>query len=124
MDWTVFSYSLPSKSRSGARVMVWRRLCRLGAIATTSGVYVLPAGDECIEALQWLAQETRQAGGDALLVRAAQFEGLSDTQLIAQFNQARTHDYGELDAQAAALEKASRSKRRAAAHTELQDALG
>ena len=52
-------------------------------LATTSGVYVLPARDECIEALQWLAQETRQAGGDALLVRAAQFEGLSDTQLIA-----------------------------------------
>jgi len=71
MNWVVFSYSLPAKSSSGARVAVWRRLGRLGAISTTSAVYILPARDECVEALQWLAQETQQAGGDALIMRVA-----------------------------------------------------
>ncbi len=123
MHWIVFSYSLPARSRSGARVMVWRRLSRLGAVATTSGVYVLPARDECVEALQWLAQETRQAKGDALLVRVAQFEGLSDTQLIDTFNRAREEEYRALDAQAALLEKASRSKARLDARDEAQDRL-
>jgi hypothetical protein len=57
MKWLVFSYSLPSKSRSSPRVTLWRRLRRLGSISVKTGVYPLPARDECIEAFQWLAQE-------------------------------------------------------------------
>ena len=124
MHWVVFSYSLPAKSRSSPRVAVWRRLGRLGAVSTTSGVYVLPARDECVEALQWLAQETRQAKGEALVMRVEQFEGLTDTQLIEQFNQSRQAEYRDVDAQAAELEKASKSKRRVEEHAELQEWLG
>ena len=88
----VFSYTLPAKPRSSLRVSIWRRLGRLGAISTTSGVYILPAREECVEALQWLAQETRQANGDALIMRVDQFEGLADAQLIELFNQARARE--------------------------------
>src|SRR5579864_4872286 len=105
MAWIVFSYSLPSAGRSSPRVAVWRRLRALGAVSPKGGVYVLPARDECVEAFQWLAQEVEQAKGEALLMRVERFEGLSDTQLIALFQEARKDDYAALDAEAAALEK-------------------
>lgn len=111
MPWLVFSYSLPSKSKSAPRVTIWRRLGRLGAISPTSGVYLLPARDECLEAFQWLAQEIRQAKGEGLVMHVEQFEGLTDQDLVALFNKARAVKYREVEAQAVALEKALIAKR-------------
>ncbi len=105
MAWVVFSYSLPSAGRSSPRVAVWRRLRALGAVSPKGGVHVLPARDECVEAFQWLAQEVEQAKGEALLMRVERFEGLSDAQLIALFQEARKEDYAALDERAADLEK-------------------
>ncbi len=123
MAWVVFSYSFPAKTGSSPRVMVWRRLGRLGAIATTSGVYVLPARDECVEAFQWLAQETRQAKGAALVMRVDQFEGLADQQLVDLFNQARRAEYEELDRQASELEKNLSAKKKSDQLSRIQDGL-
>lgn len=123
MNWVVFSYTVPSKPRSSFRVSVWRRLGRLGALSTTSGVYILPARDECVEALQWLAQETRQAGGEALVIRVDQFEGLPDSELIARFNQARAREYEEIDTQAAAIAKAANARRKTTPAAEMQEAI-
>src|SRR5512137_1176601 len=106
MDWIVFSYSFPGKSGSGPRVNVWRRLRRLGAISPAGGVQVLPARDDCIEAFQWLAQEIRQAKGEAVVMRVEQFESLTDQQLIELFHAARAEDYQEIEGQIAELEKA------------------
>src|SRR5436853_6779127 len=77
MSWVVFSYSLPSAGRSSPRVAVWRRLRALGAISPKGGVHVLPARDECVEGLQWLAQEVEQAMGEGLLLRGVWIEGLA-----------------------------------------------
>ncbi len=93
MDWIVFTYSLPTKLRSSPRVTLWRRLRRLGAIALAGGMQVLPARDECVEAFQWLAQEIRQAKGEALVMRVQQFEGWTDQQVIELFRQARKVEY-------------------------------
>ncbi len=105
MDWLVFSYSLPTQSSSSPRVTLWRRLQRLGAISPVGSVQVLPARDECLEAFQWLAQEIRQAGGEALVMHVGQFEGLTEQQLIDLFHAARAEDYAEIDTRAAELEK-------------------
>jgi hypothetical protein len=105
MKWLVFSYSLPSKSSSSPRVTLWRRLRRLGSISVKTGVYILPARDECIEAFQWLTQEVQQAKGDALVFYVEQFEGLSDQQLIEIFREVRQQEYIEIDIQAEELEK-------------------
>lgn len=110
MDWLVFSYSLP-KSRSGPRVAVWRRLRRLGAISLAGGSHVLPAREESIEAFQWLAQEIRQAKGQALVMRVEQFEGLADQDLIQMFNLARAADYQGLDAAVAQIENQTGARR-------------
>lgn len=112
MNWVVFSYSLPSKARSSPRVAVWRRLRSIGAVAPKSGVYVLPARDECVEAFQWLAQEVEQAKGETLMMRVDHFEGLNDAQLIAFFQNARRRDYEAIDVRAGQLEKTLGSKRK------------
>ncbi|HYN87569.1 MAG TPA: chromate resistance protein ChrB domain-containing protein [Ardenticatenaceae bacterium] len=106
MDWVVFAYSLPSK-HSSPRVTLWRRLRRRGVISPTGGVSILPARDDCIEAFHWLAEEIRQAEGDALVMRVQRFDGLSDQQVIELFREARRGDYAELDAQLAELEAAT-----------------
>jgi hypothetical protein len=105
MPWLALSYSLPSASRSSPRVTIWRRLKRLGVLSMAGGAYILPARDACVEAFQWLAQEIRQAEGEALIMRVDQFDGLSDAQVIARFQEARSKDYAELEAQVANLEQ-------------------
>src|SRR5262245_31994333 len=105
MPWLVLSYSLPAASRSSPRVTIWRRLKRLGVLPLAGGSHVLPARDTCVEAFQWLAQEIRQAEGDALIMRVEEFDGLSDAQVIARFQEARGNDYSELEAQLGTLEQ-------------------
>ncbi|MBD1915866.1 chromate resistance protein [Phormidium sp. FACHB-322] len=100
----VFTYSLPSKS-SSPRVTLWRRLRRIGAIAL-SGVQILPDRDACLEAFQWLAQEVRQAKGEALIMRVEQFEGVSSQSMINRFHEVRREDYTELEAKVTELEMA------------------
>lgn len=112
MAWVVFSYSLPSKARSSPRVAIWRRLRSLGAASPKDGVYVLPGREECVEAFQWLGREVEQAKGSALVMRVERFEGFPDAQLIALFQDARKRDFGELDANAARLERGLRAKSR------------
>ncbi len=107
MPWIVLSYSLPSSPRSSPRVALWRRLRRLGAVSPTGGIHILPAEEECIEAFQWLAQEIRQAQGEALVMPVEQFDGLSDAQLIERFQQVRAEEYGEIEKQLATLEQAA-----------------
>jgi len=106
MGWVVFSYSLPSKASSSARVGFWRRLQRLGAVTPKAGVYVLPTRDECVEAFQWLAQEVQQAKGEAVVMRVDRFEGLSDQQLVNIFHDSCRGKYLELESEAGEVEKA------------------
>jgi hypothetical protein len=95
--WITFSYSLPTHQKSSARVTVWRRLKRLGAISPIGGISLLPGSDRCVEALQWLAQEVEKASGQAILMHVDRFDGISDETLIEQFQQARSADYAELN---------------------------
>ncbi len=95
MRWLAFSYSISSQPSSSSRVTLWRRLQKLGALALT-GSYVLPEQVDCLESFTWLGQEIKSAGGEALIMKVEQFEGLSDKELINRFNQARAEAYAEL----------------------------
>jgi hypothetical protein len=107
MQWLAFSYSLNAQAASTPRVTLWRRLKRLGAIAPTGSVYLLPAQDETWEAFQWLAQEIRSAGGEALVMRVEGFEELDEASVIALFNAVRAEEYAELETRLAAWEARS-----------------
>jgi len=96
LNWVVFSYSLPSKL-SSPRVSVWRQLKHVGAISPVSGAYILPADDACTETFGWLAQQVREAGGEALVMHVKEFQGLSDQALITLFHQARQENYATID---------------------------
>jgi hypothetical protein len=67
-------------------------------------MHILPTREECLEAFQWLAQEIRQAQGEALVMHVDSFEGLTDAQIVEMFCAARAKEYAEIDAQALALE--------------------
>lgn len=76
----------------------------MGAVTPVGGVYVLPAQDACVEALQWLSQEVEQADGQALIMHIEQFDGLTDRALMDLFRAARKADYAEIDQELLAIE--------------------
>ncbi|MFQ4136950.1 chromate resistance protein ChrB domain-containing protein [Nodosilinea sp. PGN35] len=110
MSWLVFSYSLPTKGQSSPRVTLWRRLKKAGAVSTKTGLHILPHRDDCLEALQWLAQEVRSAQGEALILEVGQFDGLTDPEIVELFHQARRGDYNKIRAEALALGKEAEAK--------------
>jgi hypothetical protein len=123
MNWLVFSYSLPSKTRSSPRVTLWRRLRRLGAISVKTGLYVLPVSDESFEGFQWLAQEVQQANGDALILHVDRFEGLSEDRLREMFREVRQQEYIEIEIQAEELEKKITSKEQIEDDKKIKEAI-
>jgi len=54
---------VPSTPRSA----VWRKLKRLGAAQLVDGLVTLPADARTREALEWIAQEVIEYGGEAVL---------------------------------------------------------
>lgn len=100
MTWIALTYSLPSGSSSSPRVAVWRRLRQLGAVSPTGSLYFLPRREETLEALEWLAQEIREAGGEALVLRIDHLEGDAEERLIELFRGARAEEYRKIAAEA------------------------
>ncbi len=94
-SWLLLLYTLPTK-RTTARVNLWRKLKKFGAVQLKTSGYVLPNDATQIERFQWLATQIRDAGGEATLVRVAQIEGMSNEQIVQMFNQARAAEYNVL----------------------------
>src|SRR5947208_13646542 len=90
--WLLLLYGLPAKGNS-ARVSLWRKLKKYGAIQLKTSAYVLPDQPQHYERFQWLATEIKDSGGEATLIRVAQIEGVADQQIIQMFNEARAADY-------------------------------
>jgi hypothetical protein len=94
-SWLLLLYSLPTRQKT-ERVAVWRRFKKIGAIQIKTSAYLLPDNPPQYEHFQWLAQQIRDFGGDATLVRVQEIEGLSNDKLIALFNRARDQEYGAI----------------------------
>ncbi|MBI5771235.1 MAG: chromate resistance protein [Verrucomicrobia bacterium] len=93
--WLLLLYGLPGKS-GGARVSLWRQLKKSGALPFKTAASLLPDTPEHDERFQWLAQQVREAGGEATLLRVSEIEGLRAEDLVRQFNEARAADYEAL----------------------------
>jgi hypothetical protein len=100
--WLLLLYALPAK-RGGARVTLWRKLKKFGALPLKTSAYVLPDNAMQYERLQWLAKEIQDAGGEATLIRVEKIEGMPYTRIIRLFNAARADDYRELEEAGKAL---------------------
>lgn len=60
----LLAYRLP-REPSTPRVVVWRKLSRLGVAQLLDGLVTLPADARTNEQLEWLADEVIEAGGEA-----------------------------------------------------------
>lgn len=100
-----------SSSRGTLRVRIWRRLRELGSVRLTTGAYLLPDGNDEREDFEWLAQEIRANGGSALIARVSGLDGISDSEAIELFRQARAGDYREWMKDLASWAKARRRAR-------------
>ncbi|EDY15964.1 chromate resistance exported protein [Chthoniobacter flavus Ellin428] len=108
-DWLLFLYSLPTR-RSSARVGIWRQLKKCGALAFKTSAYLLPNRPDLLERFQWLAQQVRDAGGEATLASVSDVEGLSREEIMRQFGDARAEDYSALAEELRDLIAAHRKK--------------
>src|SRR5262245_9619240 len=95
LAWLLLLVRLPA-THSAARVAIWRKLKKSGAIQIQTSTYILPDDPPRYETFQWLTQHIRDAGGDATLVRVREIEGLSNERLIELFNTARGKEYALL----------------------------
>jgi hypothetical protein len=95
--WLLLLYALPTK-RTSARVKLWRKLKKFGAVQLKTSAYVLPDNPAQYERFQWLATQIRDAGGEATLIRVAELEGMSNEEIVGVFNEARAVEYKDLAA--------------------------
>lgn len=93
--WVLLTYTLP-REPSAPRVALWRKLKKLGAILAHDAVWTLPATPATREQVRWLAQEIREAGGEAHVWMARGELPEQDAQLVALFVNRAEHGYQEI----------------------------
>ncbi len=95
VPWLFFLFQLPAR-RASARVSVWRKLQKYGALPWKNSAYLLPQTPGNLEKLQWLSAEIRKSGGDASIAEVSRVASYSERQIAALFNAARAADYERL----------------------------
>jgi len=93
--WLLLLFSLPVKQAS-ARVEIWRRLKRYGALPLRGSGYLLPHSATNQEHFEWLAETIRKYRGEASVLQVASIDDLPDEKLRSLFQEARAHDYQAL----------------------------
>ena len=90
--WLLLVYQLPSR-RSPARVKVWRRLQRIGAVLLKNSAWAMPETDEAREDLEWLKAEIIASGGEAMVLAAHAPQKATEDEIVAAFQAARAKDF-------------------------------
>src|SRR2546422_6950783 len=93
--WLLLLYALPTR-RNSARVSLWRKLNKFGAVQVKTSAYLLPDQPANYERFQWLAKQIQDDGGEATLIRVAEIEGLPHARIVQLFNNARAEEYKAL----------------------------
>jgi hypothetical protein len=93
--WVLLVYTLP-REPSAPRVALWRKLKKLGAVLIHDAVWTLPATPATREQVRWLAQEIREAGGEAQVWLAHGELSEQDAQLVSLFIDRAEHGYQEI----------------------------
>lgn len=111
--WLLFFYSVPSKPVN-ARMKIWRRLAKAGAVQLKSAVYILPYNEEHYELCQWLVSEVISMKGDGSFVSVKKIETMKDDDIIAVFNNQREQDYRIIEKSLDEIERKTSSVRKGA----------
>ena len=110
-EWVLLFYRLP-REPSTPRSAVWRSLKRLGVAQLGDGMVALPADARTREALEWVAEDVVDHGGEATvwLGRPADRAGLQA--ITAKMRAAIAAEYDAIIAEAAAAKGADQTNRR------------
>ena len=111
-EWVLLVYRLP-REPSTPRIALWRSLRRLGVVQVADGVVALPADARTTEALEWLADEAVEAGGEATLWRGRPTSVGQERAMAARMAAAVAEEYADVrEAAGAALADDSVGRRR------------
>jgi hypothetical protein len=105
LDWLALVLTLPT-SPGSVRVRIWRALKASGCGALRDGVYLLPARPGCAEVFDTLADEVRQAGGEATRLAFAAADREQQVQFESLFD--RSDEYKAFEAELARQRRALR----------------
>ena len=97
--WMLLAYRVP-REPSTPRIAIWRKLKKLGVAQIGDGLVALPADSRTSEALEWVADDIVQSGGEATLWRAKLTSRGAEREVIDRMVAARAAEYGALTAKA------------------------
>src|SRR5260370_30254349 len=112
-DWVLLAYRLP-RVPSTPRSAVWRKLKRLGVAQIGDGLVALPADADTREALEWVAEEVAEHGGEATIWLGSPLDARSASVVVSRMTAAVAAEYETVAAQAAAVRTADAPVRRRA----------
>lgn len=92
--WLLMNYTLP-KEPSRARVSVWRKLKKTGAVNIQQSMWILPDTEANMDALSVVKQEIISCSGEAYVLKCLPDDD-SGSVFIQKFNAARDEEYREL----------------------------
>lgn len=94
-SWLLLVFNVPCKNPS-ARVEIWRKLKKLGALPLRTSGYLLPNTPANQERFEWVAAMIRKNKGEASVAQVISFNGLSHETITHLFLEARNRDYRQL----------------------------
>src|SRR5262245_21583569 len=100
--WILLIYQLPTR-HSPARVKVWRRLQRIGAVVLKNSAWAMPESAEAREDLEWLKAEIVASGGEAMVLVGHAPQPATEDEIVAAFRDARAKDLEALHKDASDL---------------------
>lgn len=99
-EWVLLAYRLP-REPSTPRSAVWRRLKQLGVAQLVDGLVALPADARTREALEWVAEEVTDHGGEATVWLACPIEVSAREALVTRMNEDVAAEYARVLAETA-----------------------
>lgn len=94
-EWLLLAYRIP-REPSTPRISVWRKLRQLGAAQIGDGLVALPTRNSTREQFAWLAQEIREAHGEAWLWESQLADRVQERALVASMEEEIAGEYRDL----------------------------
>jgi len=104
-SWVMMAYRMP-REPSTPRIVVWKRLRRLGVAQPVDGLVLLPEMPSTREGLEWVAEQVLAADGQVTLWTATHVSPADEAATVAAMNAAVAAEYTGLavEAHTAAVE--------------------
>jgi len=97
--WVMMAYRMP-REPSTPRIVVWKRLRRLGVAQPVDRLVLLPEMPSTREGLEWVAEQVLAAGGQVTLWTAAHVSSADEAATVGTMNAAVAAEYTALAAEA------------------------